>query len=61
MTIQVRDNKTNTIIKQNKTNDWSHMYVKYINGYRREYTNATIEVFYGEPKGNPTTTYKTFH
>ena len=62
MTIAVRDKNTNKIITKANTNDWSKMYVVYIDGYRREYTNATIEVYYGENiNGNPTSKYNTFH
>ena len=61
MTVQVRDNNTNTIITKVNTNDWAKMFVTYIDSFRREYTNATIEVFYGEPNNKPVSTYRTFH
>lgn len=61
MTVQVRDNNTKTIIKTVRVNDMTTMYVKYVDEFRRKYNNATIEVFYGNPNGKATTTYKTFH
>lgn len=61
MFVQAIDNKTNKVLETVKTNDWAKMYTKYIDGFRKKYTDATIEVFYGEPKGKPTTTCKTFH
>lgn len=62
MTIAVRDKNTNKVITKANTNDWSQMYVTYIDEYRRKYTNATIEVYYGKDiSGKPTSKYNTFH
>lgn len=62
MTIAVRDRNTNEIITKVNTNDWAKMFVNYIDGYRKEYTNATVEVYYTEEaKGNPVSKYNTFH
>lgn len=62
MTIAVRNRNTNEIITKANTNDWSKMFVNYIDGYRREYTNAVVEVYYTEEvKGNPVSKYNTFH
>lgn len=61
MTVQVRDNRTNNVITKVTTNDWAKMFVTYIDGFRRDYLNATIEVFYGEPNDKPVSTYRTFH
>ena len=61
MTVQVRDNKTNNIITTTTTNDWAKMFVNVIDGFRREYTNAKVEVFYGQPNGTPVSTYPTYH
>lgn len=62
MTIAVRDKNTNEIITKVNTNDWAQMFVRFIDGYRREYTNAVVEVYYTEEvKGNPVSTYNTFH
>ena len=62
MFVQVVDNNTNKVLAKANTNDWAKMMVHYIDGYRRQFTNATIEWYYGETaEGKPTTTYKTFH
>ena len=62
MTVAVRDKNTNEIITKVNTNDWAKMFVNYIDGYRREYTNAIVEVYYTEEvKGNPVSKYNTFH
>ena len=62
MTIAVRDKNTNKIIAQANTNDWAKMYVVYISGYRRQYNNATIEVYYSNDiNGNPVSKYNSFH
>lgn len=62
MTIAVRNKNTNEIITKVNTNDWAKMFVNYIDGYRREYTNAVVEVYYTEEvKGNPVSKYNTFH
>lgn len=62
MTIAVRNKNTNEIITKVNTNDWAKMFVTYIDGYRREYTNAVVEVYYAEEvKGNPVSKYNTFH
>lgn len=62
MTIAVRNRNTNEVITKVNTNDWAKMFVNYIDGYRREYTNAVVEVYYTEEvKGNPVSTYSTFH
>lgn len=62
MTIAVRNRNTNEIITKVNTNDWAKMFVSYIDSYRREYTNAVVEVYYTEEvKGNPVSTYSTFH
>lgn len=62
MTIAVRNRNTNEIITKVNTNDWAKMFVSYIDGYRREYTNAVVEVYYTEEvKGNPVSTYNTFN
>lgn len=62
MTIAVRNRNTNEVITKVNTNDWAKMFVNYIDGYRREYTNAVVEVYYTEEvKGNPVSTYNTFH
>jgi hypothetical protein len=62
MTIAVRDRNTNKIITKVNTNDWAKMFVNYIDGYRKEYTNATVEVYYTEEvKDNPVSKYNTFH
>ena len=62
MTIAVRNRNTNEIITKANTNDRSKMFVNYIDGYRREYTNAVVEVYYTEEvKGNPVSKYNTFH
>ena len=61
MTIAVRDNKTNKVIAKANTNEWSKMYVVYVDGYRRKYTDATVEIYYTEEiKGNPVSKYNTF-
>ena len=61
MTIQVRDRKTNNIMAVEKTNDFAKMFVCIIDDFRRNYTNAVVEVFYGEPNNNPVSTFPTFH
>lgn len=62
MTIAVRNRNTNEVITKVNTNDWAKMFVNYIDGYRREYTNAVVEVYYTEEvKGNPVSKYNTFH
>lgn len=62
MTIAVRNRNTNEVITKVNTNDWAKMFVNYIDGYRREYTNAVVEVYYTEEvKGNPVSTYNTFN
>ena len=62
MTIAVRNRNTNEVITKVNTNDWAKMFVNYIDGYRREYTNAVVEVYYTEEvKGNPVSTYNTFY
>lgn len=62
MTVAVRDRNTNEIVTKVNTNDWAKMFVNYIDGYRREYTNAVVEVYYTEEvKGNPVSKYNTFH
>ena len=62
MTIAVRNRNTNEVITKVNTNDWAKMFVNYIDDYRREYTNAVVEVYYTEEvKGNPVSTYSTFH
>lgn len=62
MTIAVRNRNTNEIITKVNTNDWAKMFVNYIDGYRREYTNAVVEVYYTEEvKGNPVSKFNTFH
>ena len=61
MTITVRDKNTNKIIAQANTNDWAEMYIRYIDQYRRNYTNATVEVYYSNNiDGNPVSKYNTF-
>ena len=61
MTIAVRDKNTNKIIAQANTNDWAEMYIRYIDQYRRNYTNATVEVYYSNNiDGNPVSKYNTF-
>ena len=62
MTVAVRNKNTNEIITKVNTNDWAKMFVNYIDGYRREYTNAVVEVYYTEEvTGNPVSKYNTFH
>lgn len=62
MTIAVRNKNTNEIITKVNTNDWAKMFVTYVDGYRREYTNAVVEVYYTEEvKGNPVSKFNTFH
>ena len=63
MLIRVIDNNTKTVLNQANTNDWAKAMITYIDGFRRNYTNATVEWFYSEvAEGNkPTSTYKTFH
>ena len=62
MTIAVRNRNTNEIITKVNTNDWAKMFVTYIDDYRREYTNAVVEVYYTEEvKGNPVSKFNTFH
>ena len=62
MTIAVRNRNTNEVITKVNTNDWAKMFVSYIDGYRREYTNAVVEVYYTEEvKGNPVSKFNTFH
>ena len=62
MTIAVRNRNTNEVITKVNTNDWAKMFVNYIDSYRREYTNAVVEVYYTEEvKGNPVSKYNTFH
>ena len=62
MTVAVRNKNTNEIITKVNTNDWAKMFVNYIDGYRREYTNAVVEVYYTEKvTGNPVSKYNTFH
>ena len=62
MTIAVRNKNTNEIITKVNTNDWAKMFVTYIDDYRREYTNAVVEVYYTEEvKGNPVSKFNTFH
>ena len=62
MTIAVRNKNTNEVITKVNTNDWAKMFVTYIDGYRRKYTNAVVEVYYTEEvKGKPVSTYNTFH
>jgi hypothetical protein len=61
MTIAVRDNRTNEIVTRASTNDWAAMYVRYIDQYRRNYSNATIEVYYSNDiNGNPVSKWNTF-
>ena len=62
MTIAVRNKNTNEVITKVNTNDWAKMFVNYIDDYRREYTNAVVEVYYTEEvKGNPVSKFNTFH
>ena len=62
MTIAVRNKNTNEIITKVNTNDWAKMFVTYVDGYRREYTNAVVEIYYTEEiKGNPVSKFNTFH
>lgn len=62
MTIAVRDRNTNEIITKANTNNWAEMFTRHIEGYRRKYTNAIVEVYYTEEvKGNPVSRYNTFH
>lgn len=62
MTIAVRNRNTNEVITKVNTNDWAKMFVTYIDDYRREYTNAVVEVYYTEEvKGNPVSKFNTFH
>ena len=62
MTIAVRNKNTNEILTKVNTNDWAKMFVTYIDDYRREYTNAVVEVYYTEEvKGNPVSKFNTFH
>ena len=62
MTIAVRNKNTNEVITKVNTSDWAKMFVTYIDGYRRKYTNAVVEVYYTEEvKGKPVSTYNTFH
>lgn len=62
MTIAVRNRNTNEVITKVNTNDWAKMFVNYIDDYRREYTNAVVEVYYTEEvKGNPVSKFNTFH
>ena len=62
MTIAVRNRNTNEVITKVNTNDWAKMFVTYVDGYRREYTNAVVEVYYTEEvKGNPVSKFNTFH
>ena len=62
MTIAVRNRNTNEVITKVNTNDWAKMFVNYIDGYRRKYTNAVVEVYYTEEvKGNPVSIYNTFN
>ena len=62
MTIAVRNKNTNEIITKVNTNDWAKMFVTYVDDYRREYTNAVVEVYYTEEvKGNPVSKFNTFH
>ena len=62
MTIAVRDRNTNKVITKANTNNWAEMFTHHIEGYRRKYTNAIVEVYYTEEvKGNPVSRYNTFH
>ena len=61
MTVQVREKNTNKVVATTTTNDWAQMFVGVIDVYRREYTNATVEVFYGKANGTPVSTYPTYH
>lgn len=63
MLIRVVDNNTNTVLNQVNTNDWAQAMVHYIDGFRRQYTNAKVEWYYSETaEGHkPTSTFKTFH
>ena len=62
MTIAVRDRNTNEVITKVNTNNWAEMFTRLIEGYRRKYTNAIVEVYYTEEvKGNPVSRYNTFH
>ena len=62
MFVQVIDNNTNEILTQANANNWAKMMVTYIDTFRRQYNNATVEWYYGETaNGKPATTYKTFN
>ena len=61
MTVQVRTKDTNKVITTKTTNNWAEMFVQVIDVFRREYTNATIEVYYGKANGTPNSTYSTYH
>lgn len=63
MLIRVVDNNTNTVLNQANTNNWAQAMVHYIDGFRRQYNNATVEWYYTETaEGHkPTSTFKTFH
>lgn len=63
MLIRVVDNNTNTVLNQANTNNWAKAMVTYIDGFRRKYTNATVEWFYSEvAEGHkPVSTFRTFH
>ena len=61
MFVQVVDNNTNKVLAKVNTNNWATMMVQYIEVFRKEYTNATVEWYYGEtPNGTPKT-FKTFN
>ena len=62
MFVQVVENNTNKILAQVNTNNWAKAQIHYIEGYRRTFTNARVEWYYGENAcGTPEATYKTFH
>lgn len=61
MLIRVVDNNTNKVLAQAKTNDWAKTFITYIDGYRRQYTNATIEWYYGNTAEGTPKTFKTFN
>lgn len=62
MTIKVIDNKTKATIAEAHTNDFTKAMVTYIDKYRKEYTDATIEWYYTDNTKNnkPVSIYKTF-
>lgn len=60
MFIRVIDNNTKEIIREEK-DTITHGITITVDKFRRMYNNVTIEQWYGEPKGKPFSSIRSFH